>query len=111
MTPSVRRGPSGGALALAVAVLILAALLATTLTLPMLAHSIVEFAIVAGLAWTAIFAGVIALTRAVSRATTVSDGGESVAERAEGILDDPLADELRLDGLVGGAADLEERAN
>jgi hypothetical protein len=105
------RRPNEVALALAVAVIVLAALVTTMLALPLLSDSIVEFAIVAGLAWTAIFAGVIALTRAVSRATTVSDGGESVAERAEGILDDPLADELRLDGLARGAAHLEEGAN
>jgi hypothetical protein len=111
MTPSVRRKPSGAALAFAVAVLVLAALLTTTLTLPMLPHSIVEFAVVAGFAWTAIFAGAIALTRSVSRDAGVSDGGEPVAERAEGIPNDPVADDLRLDELAPSAAHLEERAN
>jgi hypothetical protein len=111
MTPSVPRKRSSVALAFAVAVLVLAALLTITLTLRMLPHSIVEFAVVAGFAWTAIFAGAIALTLSVSRDAGVSDGGETVGERAKGILNDPVADDLRLDELAGAAAHLEERTN
>ena len=107
MTPAVRRRPTGAALALAVAVLVLAALLTTALTLPLLSHSILEFAIVAGFAWAAIFAGAIVLTRAAG----ASDRGEPLAERAEGVLDDPVANDLRLDELTGSTAHLEERAN
>jgi hypothetical protein len=111
MTPVTRRRPTGVAVALAAAVLVLAAVLTTALTLSLLSRSILEFAVVAGFAWAAIFAGAIALTRSVSRDVDVSDGGEPLAECAEGILDDPLADELRLDGLARGAAHLEEGAN
>jgi len=111
MTPSGRRGPAGVALALAVVVLVLAALLTTALTLPLLSYSVVEFAVVAGIAWAAIFAGAVALTRGVSGAAGASDGGEPIAERAEGVLDDPVADGLRLDGLAGSAAHLEEGPN
>jgi hypothetical protein len=111
MTSPVRRRPTGVALALAVAVLVLAALLTTALTLPLLSHSVVEFAAVAGFAWAAIFAGAIALTRGVSRDARSSDRGESLGERAERILDEPVADVLGADGLAGRAAHLEERAN
>jgi hypothetical protein len=111
MTPSGRRGQTGVALALAVVVVVLAAFLTTALTLPLLPHSVVEFAVVAGIAWSAIFAGAIALTRGVSRAAGASDGGESIGERAEGVLDDSVADALRLDELAGSAAHLEEGSN
>ena len=111
MTPAVPRRPTGIAVALAAAVLVLAALLTTAATLSLLSHSVLEFAVVAGLAWAAIFAGAIALTRSVSRDADASDGGEPLAERAEGILDDPVADDLRLDELARSAAHLKERAN
>jgi hypothetical protein len=110
VTPPVRR-PNEVALALAVAVIVLAALVTTMLALPLLSDSIVEFALVAGVAWTTIFAGAIALTRGVSRGAGVSAHGEPVAERAEGVLDDPVADDLRVDELAADAARLEERAN
>lgn len=111
MTPVTRRRPTGVAVALAAAVLVLAAFLATTLTLPLLSHSILEFAVVAGFAWTAIFAAAFALTRSISRDADRSDGGEPLAESAEGILNDPVADDLRLDELAGAAAHLEKRTN
>jgi hypothetical protein len=91
------------AVALAIVVLVVAAMLVMLLTLPLLSHSAVEFAVAATLSWLAIFAGAVAVSRAVSLR-----GREAVAERPESVLNDTLADGRGLDGVAAGTAQLEK---
>ena len=53
--------------ALLVAILVLAALLVTGLTLPLLGRSTVVFFVVAGVCWAAIFAGTFVVSRSFGR--------------------------------------------
>jgi cobalamin biosynthesis protein CobD/CbiB len=98
------RRPGRVALALVVVILLIAAFLVTILTLSLLSRSIVEFAIIAGVCWVAIFAAALVTSRSLSRSVTSvgrSAGRETLAQGAERILHDPVAHDGRLEGLAG----------
>jgi hypothetical protein len=101
------------ALALAVVVLVIAALLVTAFTLPLLGRSKVEFAAIAGVCWAAIFAGTGLLTRSLGRSSRLAAGEgsarETLAQGAERVLDDEVAHPLRVEPLVKAPAGLEKR--
>jgi hypothetical protein len=59
--------------ALLVAIIVLAALLVTGLSLPLLERSSVAFFVVAGVCWAAIFAGTFLVTRSLRRSDAKSD--------------------------------------
>ena len=63
----------GLAQALMVAILVLAALLVTGLTLPLLGRSTLAFFVVAGVCWAAIFAGTFLVSRSLGRSRPKSD--------------------------------------
>lgn len=105
------RPPAGVGIGLAAVVIVLAAILTVVLTLPLLSRSLAAFAVAAGCAWAAIFAGATALTRSLTRGDAESSGGETVAERPERILDDALPDAVRIDGFARRATHLEEHSD
>jgi small-conductance mechanosensitive channel len=101
----------GVAVALALTIIVLAAFLTTILTLPLLSKSIVTFAVVAGCCWAAIFTAAFFVSRSLGSASAAnrSAGGEPLAERPERVLDDPLPDHVRLEGVAGSDARVQER--
>jgi hypothetical protein len=70
VTPPQRRGL---AYALLAAILLLAAVLVTGLTLPLLGRSTIAFFVIAGVCWAAIFAGTFLVSRGLGRSRPKSD--------------------------------------
>jgi hypothetical protein len=106
------RQRSGVVAVLLVTIIVIAALLVTALTLPLLSRSPVAFAVVAGCCWLAIFAATVAVSRSLGRSTGVagrSTGSEALAQRPEGILNHTLTDGSGLERLASGPAEAEKR--
>jgi cobalamin biosynthesis protein CobD/CbiB len=100
--------------ALLVVTILIAALLVTFLTLPLLSRSLVVFAVVAGSCWAAVFAAAVLVTRSLGRPSAAaggSAGAEPLAESPEGILDHAVANDVGLEEVAAGAAHAEKRVD
>jgi hypothetical protein len=109
--PANRRR-SGLVVALIAAIIVIAALLVTALTLPLLSRSIPAFAAVAGASWLAIFGATFALSRSLGGLSARADfsaGSEAFAQSPERIPNHTLADQRRLLGVASSPTDAEKR--
>jgi hypothetical protein len=81
------------------------------LTLPLLSRSRIEFFVAACGGWTAIFASTAALTRALARTPrgVSSAVGKPLAQSADRVARDPVANDARLERNGGGAAHSQKR--